>query len=363
LEVDGGDSNATWFHKKDKAQSVTQYVDQDSNYGVSLRAGRLLDGGMLYAKFGKVRTDFHSYFTVNQFASSGAFNQKDSETGTRIGVGLEIPASRNLFVRTDYSYTRYGDFQAPHQVTATGDFTSETLDNRDDIFSVGLGWRFGAGRPQVPVRPASELDGLYAGASLGHDTVGTKLTGTQKDSNGTLGPFAFTGDFANAGFAGGFFAGYGWTHKQFYAGLELDAEAANFGWYHERVAGSGGGGRDFSVEKRGSYGAGVRVGYVLDNGSLLYGRIGLVQARFNTVYNKGANANSWIDRSDTQGGTRIGLGAEIPASQNTFVRMDYSYTTYNAYGFVTTQNGGANADNMNFSNHESLARLGFGFRF
>ena len=47
----------------------------------------------------------------------------------------------------------------------------------------------------------------------------------------------------------------------------------------------GGGGRDFSAEKTGSYGASLRIGYVVDNGSLLYGQVGAVQTRFNTTYN------------------------------------------------------------------------------
>ena len=361
VELDGGDSNANWYHSKSKADSVTEYVDKNSNYGLSARAGYLFDGGMLYGKLGVVRTDFHSYFTENQYAATGAFDQKHSQTGTRFGLGLEIPASRNLFVRTDYSYTHYDEYTAPHQVTGGGAIASEVFDSHDSVFSLGLGWRFGGTRPAVATRSATELRGLYMGANLGHDTLGTQLTGTHRESTG--GPYDFTGDFANSGFTGGFFTGYGWTFKQLYVGLEMDAEAANFGWYQQRDT-AGGGGRDFSAEKRGGYGGSLRVGYVLPNGSLLYGRIGAVQTRFNTMYNKGNSTGTWINRSDTLGGTRVGLGAEIPASQNTFVRMDYSYTRYDdTVSFVTTQDGGANPDAMRFDNTESLARLGIGYRF
>ena len=363
VEFDGGDNDADWYHKKGTDKAPTAYVDKDSSYGLSARVGYLLDGGLVYGKLGVVQTDFHSHFTVNQFAATGAFDQNHSETGTRFGLGLEIPASRNLFLRTDYSVTRYDEYKGPHQVNDTGDTASETFDNHDNVFSLGIGWRFGDTRPEVATRSATELRGLYAGASLGHGTLGTKLTGTQKDSGATLGPVDFTGDFADTGFTGGFFAGYGHTYNQVYVGLELDAEASNFGWGHERVAGEGGGGRDFAAEKRGSYGAALRVGYVLPNGGLLYGRIGAVETRFNTIYNKGAGTGSWINRSDTLDGTRFGIGAEIPASENAFVRMDYSYTRYNTVDFVTTHAGGANADDMRFENSESLARLGLGFRF
>ncbi len=361
VEVDGGDSNANWYHKKAKGDAPTEYVDKNDSYGLGVRVGYLLDGGMMYGKLGAVRTDFHSYFTENQYAATGAFDQKHSETGTRFGLGLEIPASRNLFVRTDFSYTHYDEYELPHQVSGGGAITSEIFDSHEALFSLGLGWRFGSERPAVAARLATELRGLYMGANLGHGTLGTHLTGTHRDQG--AGPYDFNGDFANSGFTGGFFTGYGWTYKQLYVGLEMDAEAANFGWYHQRDT-AGGGGRDFSAEKRGSYGGGVRIGYVLPNGSLLYGRIGAVQTRFNTMYNKGNSTGAWINRSDTLGGTRVGLGAEIPASQNAFVRMDYSYTRYDdTVSFVTTQDGGANPDAMRFDNAESLVRLGLGYRF
>ncbi|MDO9221066.1 MAG: outer membrane beta-barrel protein, partial [Thiobacillus sp.] len=357
VELDGGDSKANWYHKKDKPDSVTTYVDKDNSYGLSLRAGYLLDGGLLYGKLGMVRTDFHSYYAENQYAATGAFDQHHTENGTRFGLGLEIPASRNLFVRTDYSYTRYGSYDAPYQSGALAtDITAESFDTSDAVFSLGLGWRFGGTRLEVATRPATELRGLYLGADLGHGTLGTQLTGTH-DIGDTPGDFAFTGDFANSGFTGGFFAGYGHTFSQVYVGLELDAEASNFGWYHDRDT-SGAGGRDFAVEKRGSYSGNLRVGYVLGNGGLLYGRVGAVRTRFNTTYNKGPN--NPVDRSDKLDGTRFGLGAEIPASENAFVRMDYSYTRYNTVDILTAHTF---ADDMSFENSESLVRLGIGFRF
>ncbi|OHE62168.1 MAG: hypothetical protein A2X71_10890 [Thiobacillus sp. GWE1_62_9] len=354
LEVDVGDSNAGWYHKKDKNTAPTMYVDKDDSLGLSARVGYLLDGGMLYGKLGAVRTRFHTYDTDNDNVA-GAFDQKHRDTGTRLGLGLEIPASRKLFVRTDYSYTRYDDYDVTYQPLLGGPVT-ESFETSDAVFSLGLGWRFGGTRPEVATRPATELRGLYAGAHLGHGTLGTELTGVH---NTVSAPAAFTGDFANTGFTGGFFAGYGHTINQLYVGVELEAEAANFGWEHERVTG-GAGGRDFAVDKRGGYGASLRVGYVLPNGGLLYGRVGAVETRFNTFYDRGASGP--INVSNTLDGTRFGLGAEIPASQNAFVRMDYSYTRYSDAVHILSNPAG-DPDDMNFDNSESLVRLGLGFRF
>lgn len=362
-EVDASDSNADWFHSKDKPDSRTMSVDKNTSYGINLRTGYVLDGGLLYGKLGLVRGNFDTYYTENQYAPAGAYNQDGDEDGVRVGVGLEIPASPNLFVRLDYSYTDYGSYGVPYQSSDTGDITTEKFELADSVFSLGLGWRFGGERPSATRRLPTELRGFYAGASVGHGTLNTELSGTHVDQS-TPPPVDFYGDFASPGFTGGFFAGYGYTFNRFYVGLDLEAEAANFGWYHSReVGGEDAGGRDFAVEKRGGYGAGLRLGYALDNGALLYGRIGAVRTRFNTIYEKGAGSSHWIDRSDRLNGTRVGLGAEIPASRHAFVRMDYSYTSYDSYGFVTGHNAGLNPDDMNFDNHESLARLGLGFRF
>ena len=364
-ELEGGDSSARWYHNKNKDDAPTEYVNKDAGYAASLRAGYILDGGLLYGRLGLVRTDFHTYYAENQFAS-GAFDKDHTETGSRFGVGMDIPASANLFVRLDYSATDYGQYDVPYQSSGGGAITTERFDLRENLFNVGLGWRFGGDRPQPVRRAPEELRGFFVGGGVGHGTTQTKLTGTHREEDplnpGTYLPASFTGDFANAGGGANFFGGYGYTFGRVYLGVELEADAANFGWYHERQTG-GSGGRDFAVEKRGSYGGALRVGYALPNGSLLYGRIGQVRTRFNTTYNKGASSAQWIDRTDRLNGTRLGIGAEVPAFRSAFVRMDYTYTKYDSYGFVTGHAGGANADEMTFNNRENLFRLGLGFRF
>jgi hypothetical protein len=262
----------------------------------------------------------------------------------------------------DYSYTKYPSYDVPYQSDIGPVITTEEFDVKDNVFGVGIGWRFDGERSAAPTRSPAELRGFYVGGNIGHGAINTKLTGTHYDSGGTLGPFDFYGDFANASAEGGFFGGFGYTFGRVYLGAELEAEAANFGWYHERQTG-GGGGRDFAVEKRSSYGAGLRVGYVLDNGALLYARAGQVRSRFITSYDKGASDTHYIDRLDKLNGTRIGLGTEAPAFRNAFVRMDYSYTKYDSFGFVTTHNGGLNPDAMTFQDNENLFRLGLGLRF
>ncbi|MDH3871548.1 MAG: porin family protein, partial [Gammaproteobacteria bacterium] len=114
------------------------------------------------------------------------------------------------------------------------------------------------------------------------------------------------------------------------------------------------------VEKLDTRGISLRGGYLLGNGSLLYVRAGNVRSRFNTTWVKGGNRLNDVDRDDTVDGTRVGVGAELPVSRSVFARLDYSYTEYDSYDFVTAH---GSADSMTFDNSETLFRLGLGVRF
>jgi opacity protein-like surface antigen len=357
IEVEGSD--ASWDHSKGKADARTMSADKNESYGLGVRLGYALNSGLLYGGYGLVRTNFDTFDTENQFAAAGAYDKDKDVTGNRYSLGMDIPASQNLFVRMNYSYTDYDSYDATSFANATGTaLTVDRIANNESLFRVGLGWRFGNRAEQRPQVDAAIARGFYVGAKLGYGAVGSDLDAIHNDGGGApCVNCAFTGDFSDNGFTGGFFAGYGTTINRVYLGLELEADAANAEWENDRD--SGGGGRDFSVSKKGSHGASVKLGYVLNNGALLYARAGQVRTRFNTIYNKG-NVNNWVDRDDTLTGDRLGFGAEVPAYRNVFVKMDYTVTDYDDYSFTTQH---ANADTENFDNKESLFSLGLGLRF
>lgn len=361
VEIETENSSASWYHKKDKADARTTTIDKNETYGIGLRLGYALPGGLLYGSYGLVRTNFDTYDTENQFAAIGAYSKDKNVSGDRFGVGLDLPASENLFVRMNYSYTNYGKYSATSFADAAGTtFTVDNMDNQESLFRVGLGWRFGGNGHQVSEVDAAIANGFYVGAKMGYGSVGTELNAIHKDSGGSVAcsNCEFTGDFSNTGGTWGFFGGYGTTFNRVYLGLELEAEDSRAEIVNDRD--SGGGGRDVSVSKKGSHGASVKLGYVLNNGALLYARAGQVQTRFNTTYNKGSNVANWVDRDDIQKGNRFGVGAEVPAYRNLFVKFDYTVTNYGSYGFTTEH---ANADTENFDNDESLFSLGLGMRF
>jgi len=355
-EYEGG--GADIYHTKDKDSSRTLDVKRGDSYGLALRGGyRLATGPLLYTRVGAQRTEFDSHYTVNA-RTDAADDDNPTQTGMRIGLGTDIPASDHVFVRLEYSFTQYDDFKADI-VDAQNQTQTERFRPREDLFRVGLGWQWG-GSGERRATQTIDYTGVYAGAHIGQGALQSHAKGEHNDGGttpGDPGPFRFVGDFGDDSAAtGGVFVGYGFARDPFYLGVEGELEDSNADWSHSRDPG----GRDFSVEKMETWGASLRGGYVLDNGALLYARAGKVRTRFNTIWVKGNNTLNYVDRDDRKSGNRIGVGTELPVSRSAFVRLDYTYTDYKSYSFVTSH---AAADSMEFDNAESLFRLGVGVRF
>jgi opacity protein-like surface antigen len=358
LEADYEDSRVDVDYSEERLGSRTLGIDKNASYGLAVRGGYQLAGGsLLYARAGGVRTSFDLYDTVNA-RTDAAEDDDTTETGVRFGLGTDIPATRHIFVRLDYSFTQYDDIDA-NIVDSQDQPQTERFRPREDLFRVGLGWQWG-GAGERRATQAGDYSGLYAGAHIGHGALQSDLSGQTNDAGATPaepGPFCIAGEFGDdSAVTGGVFFGYGLQHRQWYLGVEGELEDANADW----AATQDPDGREFSVEKMETWGAALRGGYVLDNGSLLYARAGKVRTRFNTTWVRGSDPLNYVDRDDRRSGDRLGVGAELPVSRSAFVRLDYSYTDYNSYEFATSH---PNPDSIEFDNDESLFRLGLGVRF
>lgn len=344
IEAEAERASTDIAHSNDKLESLTLAVDRGDSYALSLLGGYHLAGGeLLYLRLGRVRTDFDTFFTVND-APQDAIDTTYEQDGTRYGVGTDIPIDSRLFVRMDYSHTTYDKFRAG----------TDTFDPAESYFRLGVGWKFDAPpSTETPIAPV-DAKGFYAGATMGHQALTSNVTGIQKDKSGSSN---FQGDFGDAGGVnGGAFAGWGASWGRWYGGLEATAETSTADWQHVREPT----GRDFSVEKHETYGLGLRGGYQLASGTLLYLHADRLRTRFGTRWSKGDNRSNDVDRDDRVDGTRIGVGADLPLTRALFLRMDYSYTDYDDYRLTTTH---GSPDSMRFDNAETLFRLGLGARF
>jgi opacity protein-like surface antigen len=349
-ELEAENNNSEWSHARSTGRLFS--LDKNESYSATARAGYTFNGALLYGRLGLARTDFHSNYFNPDYAGGTWFSQDDSKTGVRWGFGSELMVSDNIFVRMDYTSTNYGAYDVS--------FGSESdrYKNTDSQVNVGVGWRFNNDSAVRMTPTRIDYNGIYMGAQIGHGALNVRNDAIHMDSGVSSN---YTADFSGTGVTSGLFAGYGHAFHNIYAALELNVEDSHSSFDKTRENPSGGGGRNWSVDKKGGYGASMRLGYILPSSALLYGRVGVVRTQFNTTYDKGSSAsNCCIDRSDTKSGLRYGAGAEIPATENIFWRIDYTYTDYGSYGFTTAQ---AQPDTANFKNSESLTSLGIGLRF
>lgn len=345
LEAEYEKTDTTISHSKSKDTAQTIRVEKNKSYGGSLRLGYMVpNGALIYSRLGWLESEFDTNNKVNNQPTG--YDDSDWETGILFGLGLDIPAGEHLFVRMDYRLTDYDDYTADY-LDNQGDPVSANYDNDETLFRVGLGWHFDK-QAQPAKRIVVDHNGLYVGLQLGHGSIGSDTKGVHRDGDGASN---FSGEFADgAGVNLGGFIGYGYTFNHWYLSIEGEADTSSADWEHQREPN----GRNFSVDKKGSYGLSGRIGYLLDSGTLLYLRAGAVKTRFNTVWSKGENRENDIERDDNLWGKRVGIGAEVPLTSNLFVRFDYSYTDYNDYDFVTSH---ANTDSMEFNNDETIFRV------
>lgn len=309
-------------------------VERSEALSVAARLGYGLHGALVYGLAGIA----HSELDALDASTGAEFSNSEEMTGALYGLGLQIPVFRSWFVQLEQTGTDYGDFTVGRD---------EFSDNADYRFHLGVGTAFG-GRTVERPRHQPKLHGPFVGVMLGMGASIAELSGPRE--NGTT----FDGEFADSGLTAGLFGGYAWRIAQFLLAIEVEAQGSGADWKQARGAGVGGGRRDISGGRKGVYGVGARLGYVLPSGVNLYARGGYVSADFVTTYFRD---QSFVFQDDRLDGRRLGFGAEVPLAARGFLRLEYVFTDYAAYAvnYVT------GADRIGHT--ETETRLALGFRF
>lgn len=338
LEAEGELGGPKWRHGGEGRREFS--LEEESTYGVALRAGVVLRGAsLLYARGGPHWARFEGRYVL----PPDDLEHHGTESGYRVGVGLEAPLSPSVFVRMEHVYSDYGRFD----VAYTG--ATDRFAPRDTLTRLALGLHFrqlfGDGEEEPAPRAAPvDWSGPYVGAFVGHGTLGSGVKGP-RENDGTL-----DADFSDHGWAGGLFTGYGRRCGDWYVGAELGGEASWTDWNHQRTFA----GRNFSVEEKESVSAGLRLGRVVSEAALVYVKGGGARTLFSTSYLQGP---VFVDQDDRRDGWQLGAGVEVAAGERTFVRLEYDYTDYGTYGL----DYGSGADR--FDPSSSRARLALGVRF
>lgn len=331
-EVDFSESG--WTHQANRNFSAKR----GNSFGVSALAGvRTRNDNLVYGRFGLVSTEFDSTY---QQGTNPLVSVSDRELGLLVGIGTEVPLGRGLSGRMEYQVRAYEDYPIGSPLGGTDD---DNFANIESIARVGLVYAFGAdNRPRPEIEP-TDFSGFYAGVQLGHGTVQSDNSGPRPTAPAPT--FTLDATRAGQGFTGGLLAGYGHQVNNFYIGGEAEFEPSTADWNIERSPV----GRIYSVKKVGSIGAGLRLGYIVNDSVLIYGRAGVVRSRFNSKYQFSGVS---VDQDDDLDGVRFGGGVEFAVGKKTNIRFDYTQTEYDSHSI----NYVAGVDK--FDTSERLFRVG-----
>ncbi|MFA6232473.1 MAG: outer membrane beta-barrel protein [Rhodanobacter sp.] len=138
LELEDDASHTSWRHEK-LPDGRDFSVETRGSYGAALRLGYAArSGALIYARAGRVRGRFHTVYVKGENPDAWV-SRDDSRAGTRIGLGVEAPLSASMFVRLDYTTTRYNAVAFSTTQARADDLH---FANRQQLFRIGLGLRF-----------------------------------------------------------------------------------------------------------------------------------------------------------------------------------------------------------------------------
>jgi outer membrane immunogenic protein len=186
---------------------------------------------------------------------------------------------------------------------------------------------------------AQSFQGFHADATVGYDRVGARV------SDGTS---SIKGHKSGVVFGAA-------------AGWDFQAGSLVFGPY---------GGIDFATTKRctpifgndkgcakakRNFEAGGRLGAVVGDKTLLYGKVAYVNGRATLSYTDFSDATNNLSLSDNRGGIRFGAGASYMLSSSLYVTGEYRYTKYDTY------RDAASGVSLRINRHQAVGGIGVHF--
>ncbi len=178
----------------------------------------------------------------------------------------------------------------------------------------------------------SAFEGFYVGGQIGYSSINADLTITGVGS----------GDDTGDGFGGGGFVGFGGTNGSLYGSIEAELGYDGAEWSGTIL------GFPTDIEAQLTYGLGFRVGGVVADKFLIYGRFGWVRT------NAEANVTGLGSGDEDFDGGRFGGGVEAMLADNIGVRGEYTYTIYEDIDVIP---------GVNFDPSQHLFRIGVAYYF
>jgi opacity protein-like surface antigen len=323
----GGEVSVGLFGADDKETFSSGAISSSNNIQVGKSwdvTGRLgfyaSPTSLIYGRFGVVNTDF-SYsgsFNANGAPIFPGSYKKNNRTGLLLGAGIESALNDTFTVRLGASQTNY---QASHYKNAPN-FKKDRLIVHQ--VNVGVGYKVSpmSGPAAADFYEESIGTGFYLGGALGTSTVLNRRT-----VNGTTGgtPTKYTGQSTDTEPAWSAFAGYSANMGRFYLAGEIEA-SANQTLAKETILTNGVVMESYTDKLSWLWALTLRPGYIFNQGTLVYGRLGAVGGQFSHTSQMGTNNRTFASGSSSKQhiyGIRTGGGIETFLSQNISLRADY----------------------------------------
>ncbi len=177
----------------------------------------------------------------------------------------------------------------------------------------------------------SNFEGPYVGGQVGYSVINVDVTTS-----------AGSADDDMDGFGGGGFVGFGGTNGNLYGSIEAEVGYDGASWS------TASGGLTVDVEAQLTFGLGFRIGGVVADNLLVYGRIGWVRTNTELSVTSLGSADQDFD------GLRIGGGVEGMFGDMIGVRGEYTYTIYE---------DPFSASGVEFDINQHLFRVGVAYYF
>jgi outer membrane immunogenic protein len=178
----------------------------------------------------------------------------------------------------------------------------------------------------------SVFEGVYVGGQAGYSVINVEVSVTGVGS----------ADDDMDGFGGGGFVGFGGTNGSLYGSIEAEVGYDGADWSATS------GGLTVDIEAQMTYGVGFRVGAVVADNFLIYGRVGWIRTNIE------ASATGFGSDDEDFDGLRFGGGVEGMLADNIGIRGEYTYTSYD---------DPFNVSGVEFDLDQHLIRVGVAYYF
>ena len=193
--------------------------------------------------------------------------------------------------------------------------------------------------PPKAYKVYSILSGFYAGVEGGYDSYNSSR---QVIVNDLINANLHTN---SSGLMGNIFGGYGYTFPHnLYLGGEVFIGSTNAGG--SSTINSYGTSYNGTLSVGTSYGFGVKPGYKVENGPLIYLRLGYDRTEFRSNESTIGIMPSSSSISNWSNGFDYGLGLESKVYKNFSLRMEYNHINYSSFTNDATGTKNSPADNQ-----------------